>query len=462
MSKKKEQIVAKSFGQLDAVVKELKLKIPTLRSLPSLSGLANVVGEKVKAVRQIEEDVAGVVKFICASNNQLAACQDRLERKIVADEIAKPMAEMEAYLKDVLEQDDKVFKTAAAVAYLKTTFSGQPASYDEGRQMLADLTGRGLLAQAGSGPILIGYQHFTINPSFGLDVEDIAEINQVVAKFSRTLQTLENQRRQEQTKTMEEESEIELGVALSGNVGKCLVHVPAESYIDRRDGDKEKWRGGGNLLVDFRKEDVIPLKASGSIERLVAQMAAMKVKLPKHTLLWQCPPGMGKAYDRVVEAVENSHAVPRQQAEEIVRKIQALWWLIHRGINRFKENSLREAIRQEMAEAATITAQQFFGLNGSAGKPVEGTALLQFKGVFRQKNEDTIFEPFFLVKRGENEGKGFFEVTEVPEHLKEVLGEYVGKQFPTSSEYHECPEQLGRLIRAMRGQEEMAVQTAAK
>jgi len=457
MKDKNKPIVVKDLSKLDQVVKELKT--PSLPSVPSLSSLADVVGEKVKAVRQIEEYVAGAVKFICACNKRLAACKDHLERKIVADEIAKPKADIEERLKDILCQEDKVFKTAAVVAYLKTSLSGQPASYDEACQIVNDLISRGLLTQDGSGPILIGYQHFSISPSFGLDAEDIAEINRVAAKFSRTLQTLENQRRQEQTKSMKEESEIDLEGALSGKTGKCLMYVPAEYHID---GDKKKWRGGGYLLIDFTKDDVVPLKASGAIERLVAQMAAMKVKLPKHTLLWQRHPGMGKSYDRVVKAVQNSHAVNRQQAEEIVRKTQALWWLIHRGINRFKENSLREAIRKKMAAAATITAQQFFGLNGT-DKPVERIAeriaLLQFRGVFRHE-KGSIFEPFFLVKQ-ENEDRNFFEVLEIPEHLQEILGEYVGKQFPTSNEYRECPEQLRRLIRAIRGQVEMEMAVRA-
>lgn len=446
------------LDRIDELANRIVLSIPKLRALPDISNLSTT--ERVKAVKQTAEDVAAAVKFLGDAGRKMAGCTDHIERKVVADEIEEPVAETKEYLKNVFALEDRVYRSTIATAYLRASFSQQFRSYDEAAEMLNDLVDRGLLIDADrEGKIMMGYRRYNIG-DFGLDTEEIAEIGDIIARFSRTLITLENQRRKVRTEAMEQSSKISLAEALlTGKKGRCLVHVPAESYIDRRD-NTERWRGGGDILLDFRDKDVFPIEASGSIERIVIEMLETNIRLGRHTLEWKNPPGYDpNSRRRVVDAIMDSLGLSFADANDYLRKVQTLWHLIHRGIKCLEENKAREAIREAMSAKASITAAVFFGLNGADDK---GTALLQFHGAFHQKDGPTMFEPFFLARKCEENDEEFFEIVEMPLHLQDALGQYVGQRFSTSDDFRSCPTQLGRLIRGMRGQTDMAVQTSSE
>lgn len=451
-----ETEIAKGLDKIGVAAKGLKLSLPKTPKIPSLVGLKGTMEEMKAAVSQMDEGVANALKFINDSERRLHRCHDNIERKIVARATKETAQKMREYLDEALGLEDGILRASAAVAYIRETLSGQYDSADEARKALADLTDHGLLVLSDeNGRIMIGYQHYDVSGKFELDEDDLAKVSGVVAAFSRGLVTLEKQRRVEQTKTMGMEATITIDEVNAGKNGRCLMEVPAEQM------DGGKWRGGGFVLLEFRENNVAPIRASGAVEGLIAKMVEMGVRLPRYTLDARVPPGGGNhdAFCRVVDAVRRDKGLSIAEAEEVVRKEQALWYLIRRGLKSHHAKKLLAKSIEELKGKAEITGTQFFGLNGSEGKPVTGKmAYLEFPGDFNQGNSQTISSPFFLATRSE---EGGFEVTELPAHLQPILGHHVGKKYPGFENDQDCPPQIGRLLRAIRGKEEMAVMSTA-
>ena len=454
--KAKSETTLKGFAGLGVAAAKLKLSVPTLASLKSLDGLGDTIQGKREAAGKIRGDVADAAKFILASNRQLAACTDHDERRFLEEELNETGKAANEYLVQVLELKG-VLKTVAAMAYLKTVLTMEYASPLEVNTMLGELVKKGILiggsGQQGS-PITIGYLHYRISDKLGLDATDIDEISGVVEQLSRAVKTMERERRDTMTEEMKAQANISLEDALAGKVGKCLVYVPPEAYRDSK--DVEKWRGGGNVMFDFGKNEVAAIQASGSVERLIADIAARKVVLYRSHLTWKTTP----PFRVLVESIAKNLELSRFQAESYAGDIMTLWHMLRRGIAHDKEVKAQAKAKEEMLVKAEITAMEFFGLNGAGGKPVQNkTAFLQFDGVFHLR-DTKLFNPFLLATRGMDADKEFLEVVEVPSHLREHLGNYVGKKFLTNDR-RAFPE-LSDLISKIRAQQEMAATVAAK
>ena len=454
-SPKKAPPEKKGLEQLSEIMKGITLSVPKLATIPTLEGVGVTAKEKAANANRLEEDVTSAVRFL--ADKKLEACTDRRERRAVKEELDGPMAQMNTYIENVFGLADPLYKATVAVAFVKASLSQQFETHIDAAKMLASLVDRGLLIWNPRGSVMIGYTRYELG-DFGLDVEDIAEICTVIDKFSRTLVQLESQRRQEQVQMMSEQSEITLDEALAGQNGKCLVNVPAESFMLH---GQEKWRGGGNALFDFRANEVIPICASGAIERLIADLAVAGVKLIRHTLEWRTAPGSGESFGKLAEAIQRQRRCSPKEAEDHTKKIQTLWHILDRGVRIRKDEVKREEAKAEMEAKANITPVQFFGLNGNDGKLSNGTTLLSFEGVFKH-DSGSILEPFFLANLDEVEGEKFFSIVEVPAHLEKNLKRFVGMQFSIGNDWDDLPDQLSRLVRGIRSQQEKAVQLASK
>ena len=447
-------VTVHSFAEIGEAITQLKLSVPKLKSLKGLDGLSGSVKEKMEAAKKIRGDVADALKFLLGSSKQLTACADHDERRFVMEELKEPEAEARAYLTQVLELKGAL-KTVAAAAYLKTVFTLDYTSHEQVQAMLNDMVSRGLLTSAGTGsPIMVGYLHYRLG-DFGFDEADVAGISAVVEQFSRTAKTMENQRRQALTVELEKMAEVSLPEVLAGKNGRCLVDVPSEGHTDKQ--GKSHWYGGGRILFDFQKEFVVPVRASGSCERLIADIEKRGGKITRHSLTWDTPPGWNSLVNWGVRNLD----LNRPSAEAYAKDFSTLWHMAQRGIRHHKEKLAQAEIKADMEKRAQITPLQFFGLNGLKGKPVEKkAALLQFDGAFKARGSQRLFNPFFLAVRTTENGTGFFEVAEIPPHLQGILGNYVGKKFPID-DYRGCPD-LGDLMESIKGQCQMAATTAAK
>lgn len=457
MSKGQKKPDVVGLENIGEAVKGLKLKVPKLK-LPKtdLEGLGASVEEKLANCEVISQDVANACEFLGRAEAFVSQYQDRKAQKIAKAQVATDVAEMTEYLNDTLRAKDIFYRQAAALAYLKSVLGQDFKSWEDAQATLKDLDERGLLVKTGSdGPIIINYQHYCVNDEFGMDADDIAEISEAVNAFDRLLKQLVRQHRRDAKQEAKEVANITFAEVVDGKNGTCLIPIPPEAYTDR-DG-QEGWYPGGELLATFTDEEVIPLKGIGSIEKKVSAMVKLGVRLPVYMLDKHQPPGWGlpSKFKRAQQAIATAHGLSDEDAVAFLKKEQALWFLLQRGYKALEHSRKVAEEKEDFGKKSTITDVQAFGLNGSAS-PAEGTAFMQFEGAFRN-GDAQVFDLFFLADFSQDNGSRTIRLTEVPEHLAEVIGGCTGT-YRTANDFSECPSTLRRVLRAIRSQVEMAAE----
>jgi hypothetical protein len=446
---KQTVITGNALEMLGSALSQLKIGVPTLESLSSMDNLKGSVAEKMAAVATIRGGIADALSFKLMANRQYLACTDSTERRFVAEELAPSQDKAAEYLTRVLAMDGAI-GTVAAITYLKTVLTMEYENSKEVNLMLKDLVDRKLLTSKGNGErVSIGYSWYHIG-DFGLEPEDIREIAQVIEQFSKVVKTMERERREATNQEMAAQANITLEEALGGKTGKCLVHIPAEPF---EVNGVTKWRGGGDVTFDFGEKIIKPVRASGSIERLIIDIVNYGAVLTRHSLTWKtAPPFVGLVND----VMGNHPELTREDAQDYAKDLMTLWHMMKRAIKHLTDTKAQEASLQEMLTKATISATQFFGLNGNEGIPsYDQPALLQFDGIMKLADRN-LSNPFFLATRGTENGKEYFEVVETPPHLRELFGETTGMKFPINRR----DTLLGDLVNKIKGQTEMVAATA--
>lgn len=447
-TKKKAEKTVKTLADLGQIAGELKVSVIQLGTLPDLSNLGQTVEEKIAAVTDIRKGVTNAVAFLKDCDKQLAHyAGNRLAQKIVNDATAEGTLQAKKYLDQALTMTEKVYKQAAMLAYVAAVLSGDFSTHEEAYRALRNLENKGILVKNEKGKIVIGYVHYTMADT---EPEDLDEVSEVIAQFSRSLKALVAQQRQKETEKALAAANITLSQAAAGTNGRCLMTVPAEPFEDRTTGE-QKWRPGGKLLVEFNDHDVVPLVGIGSIERLIEEVVAMGIRIPIYQLTWDMPPGSGQAFERVHSGVMRTLGLNDEEAEVYVNRTKALWWLIHRAIEANKTAEALEQIRKDYQAKAEITPKEFFGIDEA--NPKTGKAFLEFDGSYKSGGKE-FYHLFFLGSKKEN---GNIVIDEVPEHV-ELLKQFVGQEFPVDN----LPAPLGPIMTAIRGQTELAVEIAKK
>lgn len=459
--KVKKNEIAGGIAGLNEAFKHLKLEVPKLGDLSgNFEDMDAEIEARAVGVQQVSDGMSNALTWLADAQKWVDGHDDRKRRQMAADKVAQKKQMTKDYVEACFSHEDNYFRTATAMAYLRHAFSQTFEFAKDASAMLADLEARKILVKTSDdGKIMIGYQHYVVGKDFGIDPEDLAEITDAIAKFSRQMMQLVRQQRQEKAKEMADEANIDLAQVLKGKNGKCLVEVPAESYTDRE--GHEKWRGGGSLLAEFCERDVLPISGVGSIENAIKGMVEADVRLQRFTLTKNMPPATGNAaFERSLKWAMDTMGLSEQEAERYINQMKALWWLIKRAVRALQGKEVMEKLKEELRQKADITATQLFGLNGSH-KPQNGTACLEFQGTFHNKaNQPALTNLIFLATGSEEAGEATIEVTEVPEHLNEVLGGFVGKKFPVKDNFCNCPAQLGRILRGIRGKLDLAAEIA--
>ncbi len=446
-----KELTGNPFAGLGEALSSAKLAVPTLESLAGVADIGSAIEEKKKAAEKIREGIAAALIFLLEVFRRLTGCADNDERRFVKEELADSQEKAQAYLGQTLEIKGAL-GTIAATAYLRTVLTMDYQSAEEVQSMLHELVERKLLVVHGKGPaVQIGYQNYSLG-DFGFDADDIRVVTSVVEQFSRAVKTRERERRTNLRQGLLAASEITLDQALAGEDGKCLLSVPPEAFTDR-DG-KNRWRGGGEVLFQFSDKVVTPVRASGSVENLIADISDRGGRLVRASLKWETPPHIeGLARDFAKKLGLRDLSVARDKARDFL----TLWHIIQRGIRHAEAVKEQETELAELTARAEITPVQFFGLNGSGSPVFDKPALLQLKGVIRLDTSN-LYNPFLLVQRGVEDGQEVIGLSAIPAFLEGYLGKYVGRTFP-ASDRRACPE-LSNLLHQIRGQQEMAVATA--
>lgn len=447
---KKDGVTATTFADIEKVAKKIKKAILPKYYMPSLEDLAGNVDEKLRILKQMKKDVPKAIEFLINAKRRIAACEDNTEKKIVFSEMEHHITETQGYLEKIFALEDAALKSAASVLYLRTMFSQNFVDYREAVEALNNLIQSGLLLDDMNGQVLIAYKHYQFSPEIGIDAEELAGIEILVDKFSKLLMRLEGKHRQEKAEMLKTMSTITLDEALDNKDGELLLPIPPE-YKGKKPNGEDDWRGGGHLLLEFKGGYIYPLDSSGSIENGIAEMVENKVRLKRKAIGWRVPPGHKDQFDKAAGDIQLDYGfAERETANAWLRKLQALWHMIQRGLKTAEENKKKAEIKGSMAAEANISSLEFFNLTGE--EIIQGTALLQYKGVIRQ---GYLFEPFMLVGKEQTEDKKVFKIVKVPPHLEKQFGHLIGQKFPLTEDFNDCPRILGRVMKTIRGQELM-------
>lgn len=453
------------LDRLKAEFQELNLDLLNAKLSDNFDNTTKGVDEIFKATLKIQETVTSVLKWLDSKDVYLDNIQDPMKKRIAIGEMTRKQDVAQGQLELWLTHGVSYFRLAAALAYLKYAFSQTYKTTDEARKMLADLVKRRLIVKADKGPILIGYDRCALGEEFGFESEDAEEIVRWIGDYSRKLMALIKQERNVVIRKMQQEADITPEEVWDGHAtGMCLFSVPAESYIIWVNGEqKERWRGGGPLQVQVTAKEIIPLSGKGgSLEEQVNLLRERDVRLPRHTIKWDCPPGgdgkseaSKKAFARTLEGVMRTRDLNEDEAVEYIGKMRMLWYIVIRAYRAADSAQEQAALKEELRELATIKPEDFFGLNGS-NQLADGNALLEFEGCFQIEGKSSVFGPFALARRSNENNRNVVEILRIPPHVHNFLGGFVGKKFSEGEDFRELPGYMRRFFRAVRGRVEMA------
>ncbi len=427
---------------------ELKLKLPK-----DFAGPVEETVEKMFALTQeVESGVAAALEWLAKKNAFIAGIENRMKRRIAESEWAVKEDETRGYLEMCLSHENPFIRLAAAMSYLKYCLLGKFRDVEDASRSVSDLEERKLLVQAHDG-FTIGYKKYRLGEGFEFDPQDAEVIEEQAKKFTRQLMSLEKQRRGAVTDEMKQDANLNMeDVWDNEKTGRCFMEVPPEW-----DEDNERWRRGGQMVVLLTQKDVIPVSGNGAMEPTIRRMKELDIHLQRHTLLWDAPPGSGKAFHRVKESVMRTRDLTEEEASEYVNKLRLFWYLIDRAFKGEEAKEKLEQTRQEFLSRAGITPEQFFGLNGS-DTPADGIACLEFEGAFHTKGKQPIYSLFFLIERSKVDGRSVLSLVDMPPHVAELLGNLQGKQLSEGEDFREVPNTLGKILRAIQGQKNMEVE----
>lgn len=444
-----------TIDDLAISLEALNLKIPSV----SMEEFEDEVEAYAAGAESITEGVTGCLELASKKEtllNQYAG--DKIKTKIAKAKWEESEREGETYITECLGHEVVWFKMAAATAYLKFILTQNFKSAEEAKKALEDLEKRGLLKKDARGPINIGYERFSVSRDFGLDQDDIKIVEKHAAEMSRKLLTLVSQTRQLASEAMQKIANISIEELFSGKKsGNCYLAVPPEQFLDRE--GKSCWRGGGNMVVfSTQGNEVIPVLATGSIEKSIGVMKDMDVRLQRHCLGWEAPPGGNEnsnAFGRLMDSIMDRRSMDRQEAYDYACKLRAFWYLIIRAKKVDDAEKKLKELRESFRKRAEISQVQFFGLNGSE-EPQPGIVCLEFQGVFSIPGKPQLFNAFALIRRGKEGETKFLEVVDFHENSGSLFEDVLGKKYREDEDFQGLPVNLRRFVRAVYSQQQLA------
>lgn len=423
--------------------------------------LTAVIEQKAEGAKQIREEMSHALAYLDKVEIWIEQFEEPEKKRLAQETIADSVAEMEHYTKQCLSHEEIAFRRAAGMTHLNHVFDRDVKSLQEAQELLQDLIAKEFFEKDSEGTVAIGYDNYSLSrEKWAFSPEEAKQIEEFAENFSRKLKQLIRGERIQKRSQLERKNYGTIKELKQGKEGEYfLADIPAENYIDQ--SGQEKWRGGGSLAVKVTESGeqkfISVVDSVGAIQPSMSEAMKLKVSLPHRSLVWKIPPGAGKAFIRLVDGVMNRLGLKQEDAQNHVRKEQALWYLIQRAFRAFENKEEMDALKEKMAAEADISAQEFYGIEC---EPQEGQALLVFEGIFMNKNSDPPVCNLFGIFNQKRDEDGELTVTFLkgPEHVEKFLAESKDKEFPAKQNFKWVPESLGRVLRGIKGQTNMAVQ----
>ncbi|MCH8741403.1 hypothetical protein IH779_00695 [Patescibacteria group bacterium] len=429
-----------SFGEL----KEVRASFISLPELPEISDALTAdeaVAERIReGAEQIREWVTTVLPKIDETKSGSREAQE------LAVEAIK---EVEKTLREYIQSETPAYRRASWLGVLSHRFSAELGSRTEAIALLQELVEQGYLQeipvpnrngdeqetpQELPATALKAYgKDYVVPAESAFGEPETNELEEIVAKFLSRVWETEKKVRTETAQDFFTQSELTAKEFRAGKPGKFALGIPPEE-VKLAGGATDFWRGGGTLLMESDGEKVMPLAATGSIQKAITEAKDLGVHLKAESLQWETPPFV------------------RTLPSEMNRKIQLIWHLIQRGLRALEEKQQRQALKEELAKKATISSEQFLL------KEQKGTCLVQLEQDWEERAPDgqvvnRVLDPFFLVERFTQDEKDqpFILLVEVPPHFEELLKPCMGEH-PEGDKFFGVPHPLGTILRNAYGQ----------
>lgn len=374
-------------------------------------------------VPKLEEEIKATLFWLDA-----LALGDRDKKEVMEYSVKQSgMKHPQEWLQEILNHPFSPYRRTAWITLYRFYFQKEVKSKEEVQNLLSLLCKHGYLVEKEEGPFKTYQKAYGLPPKAAEVLEGEPELFQLTRSFgdlSWRVRQAEKKTAQEKGKTLLSQGKLSWKEFLEGKEGLFAVEILPE---------KETLRRGGVLLVRSDGKRVFPLEAVGGFQEAIEEAKKIGVFLLLQSLSWKRPP-----YVKGLDAQKGA-------------KITLLWYLLKDGISPLKERETRQALREEMKAAATLTPEEFF----LERKP--GVAFVEYEDTWECKTsgeevkETRIENLFFSVERQEKEGQSIIRLVTIPPWLKEFFSNCQG-EFREGEKFEGIPQPLQSVLRGIGGQ----------
>jgi hypothetical protein len=356
--------------------------------------------------------------------------------------VEKQLANARKSLQEVLFNPVPAYRRAAWLGFFTFQFSRDLRTKEEVEEFLLGLVEKKYLeeVEVTNGDLKAYNKAYKVSGNSSFESQEIEETRKMfIDLLNRVWQEVGQTREMERSKLLEE-SVLSVEQFLGGKAGLFTLDIPAEE-VKKPDGSTAYWRGGGTMKVKSDGKRVFPCASVGYIRENVEEARKMRIyDAPLHILL----NSLRESRPPFIRGVPEGHG----------KKIQLIWHLLKRGLRHLEDQKQLQLSRQEMANKANVSPEEFF-LEGKCGlciiehlepwdvRSADGQIIHRVEGLF------------FLVSReeGEKEVKRI-RIAEAPNHLKNFFASCISEEgyLEKGNKFEGIPYPLGAVLQATYGQ----------
>ena len=436
--KKRNQNNQKEISSLAELSVVAAPEIPNLEIEEVSEESIAALEKQAEEVRQNAGAVSKFVKRALAFSEQTKALSREAKERCVE----KLKAAEEGLKKFLWETEEPAYRRAAWLAYFQNRLEREPKSIEEAKEIFVLLAKDGFLVPNPEGKIKFGGAFYQVPERSGFGEPEIVRLSDLAEALATKTKTIARVQKREQMDSLFAQSDLTIEDLIAGKAGKIALGVPPEEIPSREENGQSYWRPGGTILVQSDGKTLHPVDWVGNegFTNAVREIQELRVFLIVGALGKDTPPYLPNL------------------GPERGRKLQLFWHLCKRAIRAAEKEKKEAATRDIFVEQATITPEEFF----LGEPPKKGVCLAEFRGTWQTPDNGTIGNLYFLVERAEEDGSNAIILLDLPDHLREFLGDRVGQSFPEGEQrFDGIPHPLRAVLQAIYGQTQKAAKVAS-
>lgn len=424
---------------------------------PNLPVFAEEEDDGSENMKEVLAGADDVFKGVVHALGQIAS----LERALASSPIEvldskgstwrKGLAAFTSYVEATLQSPMRAYVRAATLALVKVRMD-QAATYAEAMASLAVLQREGRLALTQNGPFELFGKQYTLagdllegfNPQRDTQLAGfIAEISKAIAGLRARSFAAREKERADKAQGLLEHGALCWKDVLAGKTGLWAAILP--DAIERKAPGDPFYRHGGVALV-FSNGKAVYLRDANQHLQLLPKEASregMNLGVTLQSLTAEKP--------RFTEFISDQLELAR---------MNRLWAALRSAGKTEEEAENLLPVRRQFEQEATASAQDWF-----MEKTPDSSCFAEHQGAWKVLNVngevkvvDLIHNFFLVLERKEVDGVVSVGMVKIPPHLNALLGKWVGKFFPETDKFEDCPGLVKAVLQNLHGQ---AVKTAS-